>query len=382
MTTHSSRHSRARHALPPPEGRGAICASASVEEMLRAALEAAPAGMVVLEESGTIALVNSRVESIFGYRREELIGATIDILLQRRFRDKHRAHRTGYFAAPQVRVMAAGSPIYALRKSGKEIAVEIALHPLTTDAGRFVLASIVDVTQRVALEKRLAHSETLADIGSMISVVAHEIRNPLATIVMAARAAAYADITREEHDQVLEVLTVETNRLTRTLTDLLHFAKPCEPILKRGSLNAAVREVLNSVKADPIAAGKIEIVEAFDANLPEIPFDADQMHQVLWNLVCNAIQALGGAGRVEVSTEARLADVVVSVKDDGPGIPAENRERIFLPFFTTKTQGTGLGLAASRRIVRAHGGDIQVKSGPGRGSRFSVVLPLLAESSG
>lgn len=357
---------------------GQIAGKTTAEELLRLAVEAFPAAMMMSDQSGRIILVNSQAETLFGYGRDELIGKTMESLIPECFRDKHTGRRSE--SCGRLMFHAAGRTVFASRKDGTALTVEIAFNPIATAASRFVLVAIVDITQRLTMEKKLAHSETLAEIGSMISVVAHEIRNPLGTIVMAARAVAQNDLSREEHDQVLSLLTLETDRLNRTLKGILQFAKPCEPNLERGDLNAMTHDVLAAVKLGPHNAGRTRIREVLDDRLPQIHFDVDQMRQVLWNIVCNAFQAVNGEGLVEVTTEARHGAVVIHIRDDGPGIPPDQLEKIFLPFFTTKSQGTGLGLPTSRNIIRAHGGDIRVESEPGRGSRFSIFIPAPGES--
>lgn len=374
-------HAHRLSARPAPRPRRAAAPEPAAEEVLRSALEAAPAGMVLVDADGRIAMVNSRAERMFGYAPGELIGRPLETLVQHRFREKHSARRAAPGAGVGPRTMAPGRAVFALRKNGTDFPAEVALNPVATAADRFVLASVLDITERLALKKKLENNERLADIGEMISTVAHEIRNPLATIVMAAKAVTHKDLSPEEHEQVLSLLTLETARLNRTLTDILHFAKPCEPQLEPGDLNAAAREVLAAVKADPGNARKAEVRESLAEDLPETDFDADQIHQVLWNVINNAFQALDGAGTIEVATEALSGAVAIHVSDDGPGIPREELEKIFQPFFTTKPQGTGLGLPTSRRIVRAHGGDLLVESTLGRGARFSIILPVRGAKS-
>ncbi len=239
-----------------------------------------------------------------------------------------------------------------------------------------MLGAAQDVTERRALQKRLADSRVLSAIGEMVAVVAHEIRNPLNAILMAARAIAREHLPASDRAQVSSILLNESERLNRTLSDFLQLGRPREPRMQTGDLNAVAREVLAAVKADVSLAGRTLIEEDLSADLPLIPFDPDLMRQVLWNLVSNAFQALQGAGTLKIRTEARHGEAAIHIIDSGPGIPPDIREKIFTPFFTTKTKGTGLGLPISRNIVMAHGGELLVESEPGRGTKFSVVLPL------
>lgn len=348
------------------------------EERFRLAVEAAPNAMIMMAADGSIVLANSQAEKLFGYGRGELLWLFIEALVPKRYRSAHPGHRDGFFANPHARSMGAGRDLYGARKDGSEVPVEIGLNPIETPQGRFVLASIIDITERKTMEKRLAQSEALAAVGTMAAAVAHEIRNPLGSIVMAAKAMARGGLEKEDMGQVLSVLVDESQRLNRTLEDFLHFARPREPKLQPGDLNAAAREILVAVKADPEIVGKTVVQEKFDNKLPPVPFDPDLMRQVLWNVIRNGFQALGGTGRLEVRTEARGGEALVCVADNGPGIPASQIEKIFQPFYTTKTKGTGLGLSISRNIIIAHGGELSVQSEPGKGAQVAILLPLTA----
>lgn len=346
------------------------------EGLFRLAVEAAPNAMIVADQEGRIVLVNSQTEGVFGYGRQELLGQPLEILIPHRFRAKHSGYVQDFFTHPKTRAMGAGRDLYGLRKDGTELPVEIGLNPFSTPQGRFVLASIIDITERRMLQKKLAQAELLAAVGGMVTMVAHEIRNPLGSIVMGAKAIARGDLAPDDKAQAVSVLVNESERLNRTLADFLQFARPRELKLVKGDLNATTREVLAAARADPRIVGDTQVRESLDERLPPVHFDADQIRQVLWNILRNAFQALGGKGRLEVETETRSQDAAVHIRDTGPGIPRDHLEKIFVPFFTTKAQGTGLGLSTSRNIVLAHGGDIAVESEPGKGSRFSILLPL------
>ncbi len=342
----------------------------------RLVVEYAPGPMIMADRAGAIILANRRAEALFGYGPGELAGRKIEALVPPRFRAAHPAHRKGFHSAPTERTMGAGRDLYGARKDGSEIPVEIGLNPVKTPEGDFVLASIVDITERKALEKRLAQAETLAAVGGMAAVVAHEIRNPLGSIVMGAKALARGDLNPEDLNQVVSVLVGESQRLNRTLEDFLQFARPREPKLQQGDLNETVHEVLAAVKSDANIIGQAVVREELTKDLPRVRYDPDLIRQVLWNIIRNGFQALNGKGRFEVMTENRRGQALVHIRDSGPGIPRDQLEKVFLPFYTTKTKGTGLGLSISRNIVMAHGGALSIDSEPGKGSCVSIALPL------
>ncbi|MBI3549041.1 MAG: PAS domain S-box protein [Elusimicrobia bacterium] len=342
----------------------------------RWAAEAAPNALIMVGADGKISYVNGQAEKLFGYSRKELFGQTIELLVPKRVREHHIKYRQDYFQQPTTRAMGQGRELFGVRKDGAEIPVEIGLNSITTEDGTLVLASVIDITERKRLERKLAQTETLAMVGSMVAAVAHEIRNPLNSIVMAAKLLGAGDLSGEELDQVRTALTNESQRLNRTLEDFLQFARPRIPKKEPGDLNALIHEVLLAAKTDTAVAGRTVTKERLDPRLPRAAFDGDQMRQVLWNLIRNAFQAVEGKGRIEVRTEPHDGGVTIVVEDNGPGVPDDQRERIFAPFFTTKAKGTGLGLPICRSIVTAHGGEIRIDSGPNRGTRFSILLPL------
>lgn len=226
-----------------------------------------------------------------------------------------------------------------------------------------------------AAQRQLAEKEALAAVGSMAAVMAHEIRNPLGSIVTAAKSLVKGSLSAGDKKTLISVLGHETNRLDKTLRDFLFYARPRDPKLSKSDLNSTAREILGAIKSDKRLLGEVAVTTDLDKNLNPFAFDQDQVRQVLWNLIINALQAMAGKGRLTVTTRSNHGKAVFTVADSGPGIPADAMEKIFQPFHTTKQQGNGLGLAIALRIVRAHGGRIEVDGNPGKGARFSVYLP-------
>lgn len=241
-------------------------------------------------------------------------------------------------------------------------------------AGKAVIFQ--DLTELRAMEEAVERSKRLADLGQVAAGLAHELRNPLASVSGCVELLRGAQGLSEEDQRVLGIVLRETARLDHLLTRFLEFTRPAPPHRVATDLTALVRETLDVFAGDPASQGL-----AIERTLApvRVECDPDQIRQVLWNLLTNASQAVREAGRggvVGVSCETQPGGgALLAVVDDGPGIAPAARARIFTPFFTTKPRGTGLGLAVVQRIVDAHGGSVGVESVPGAGARFTVRLP-------
>ena len=222
---------------------------------------------------------------------------------------------------------------------------------------------------------QMSRAEHLATLGELAAGLAHEIRNPLAGIAGVIEIIGRDLPATSPARAVVKDVRQEIVQINRILTDLLETARPHPPQVCLSNLNTTVEHAVmlarQQVLSRPI---KIELQKAPD--LPEVDHDSDQIHQVLLNLLLNAVQAMeaGGTVRVEIGSRDDCASVLVS--DTGRGIPPQLLSSIFRPFFTTKGNGTGLGLSLARRIVEEHHGSIEVSSVVGKGSKFEVVLPF------
>ena len=245
------------------------------------------------------------------------------------------------------------------------------------DGEIFLLELVADVTERERMQARLTEAERLAAAGELAAGVAHEIRNPLAAIVNATTLlGAEESLTSEERASTLGAVKKEARRLNRILSDFLVFARPRESKPLEADIRVVVDHVAALIREDRARAERVQLEVAIDAAVPTFPFDADQMTQVLWNIALNGIEAMEGRGRLDIAVARRGPAVAISVTDSGGGITTDDRRRVFEPFYSRKRSGTGLGLTIAQRIVATHGGRIDVESTPGRGSSFTVVLPL------
>jgi two-component system sensor histidine kinase HydH len=225
------------------------------------------------------------------------------------------------------------------------------------------------------LEQEVKRSQRLAAVGRLAAGVAHEIRNPLSSIK------GFATYFKEKLQDVPEardtagIMIQEVERLDRVIGQLLEFARPSQLFTAPVRAADLVGHSLRLIEGDARAKG-IELTSKIPENLPEINVDADRMSQVLLNLYLNAIQAMdaGGTLAIEVCRDETRKSTQILIRDNGPGIPDQDRERIFDPYFTTKPDGTGLGLAIVHKIIEAHGGEIDIESRPGQGTKVTVTL--------
>lgn len=231
-------------------------------------------------------------------------------------------------------------------------------------------------------DSEMMHAEHLATLGELATGLAHEIRNPLAGIAGAVETIASRFPNDHPDREIMGDVRQEVRRIERTLNELLAYARPKPPQLAHLDIKETVAHTLQLARQQS-GEKRINFAIEISPDLPEFMADSEQLQQVLLNLVLNSIQAIGDEGRVSIEVGSRESavpghpsHVEIAVADTGHGIPPEQMEGIFRPFFTTKRGGTGLGLSLCRRIIAAHGGTLVAESQLRKGSRFVIRLPL------
>ena len=222
---------------------------------------------------------------------------------------------------------------------------------------------------------QMSRAEHLATLGELATGLAHEIRNPLAGIAGVIEIIGRDLPSTSPARAVVKEVKQEITQINRIVSDLLETARPRAPRIRPCDLNTTVEHAVMLARQQALSK-PIEIDLQRSAAMPEVEHDADQIHQVLLNLLLNAIQAIDGKGFISVEIGEREKEAVVIVTDNGRGIPAEHLPNIFRPFYTTKGNGTGLGLSLARRIVEEHHGHVEVSSVVGKGTKFVVFLPF------
>ena len=227
---------------------------------------------------------------------------------------------------------------------------------------------------------QMSRAEHFATLGEVATGLAHEIRNPLAGIAGVIEIIGRDLPSSSPARAVVKDVRQEIARINHIVTDLLQTARPHPPKVRKSDLNTTVEHAVMLGRQQAMAKG-IEIALHKDPSLPEVEHDSDQIHQVLLNLLLNAQQAIDSKGKIEVTVERKGSIAVIEVSDNGRGIAPDHLPNIFRPFYTTKGDGTGLGLSLARRIVEDHQGRIDVTSAVSKGTTFAVVLPLQRFSS-
>ncbi len=222
---------------------------------------------------------------------------------------------------------------------------------------------------------QMSRAEHLATLGELAAGLAHEIRNPLAGIAGVIEIIGRDLPVGNPGRDVLKEVQQEVLHIKRILSELLDYARPRKPEFRPANLNDSAESAVNLARQQALSR-PVEIALEKAAGMPPVEHDTGQMQQVLLNLLLNALQAIDGAGQIRVQIVCHDDQAVVSVTDTGRGIAPENLPNIFRPFFTTKGQGTVLGLSLARRVVEDHGGKIEVTSQPGQGTQFLIWLPF------
>jgi two-component system NtrC family sensor kinase len=353
------------------------------EWRFRTLFRAAPDAVFTVLQSGRIREANDAVRDVIGLDPLQVVGRPVVDLIGEAEREKLRTALQSTFDGTPTRVEVTFEQISARGTATRRV-VALAMSRLPEADPPSVLLVGRDMTSEREMRIRLMESDRLAAVGELVAGVAHEVNNPLSSISAFAQLLLRdGGLTATQRDSV-EVIKSETLRASQVVKDLLAFARRSEPMREPLDLNNVVQRTLR-LRGYQLTSNRIAVETDLAAELPAVVGDARQLQQVCLNLVTNAIQAMasrGLGGTLFVATSRSDSNVLLEMRDTGPGIPEEARAHVFEPFFTTKAEGegTGLGLSVSYGIVAAHGGRIEVLNTSATGTTFRVTLPAVDES--
>jgi len=346
--------------------------------ILRRALENTNEAFVTIDEDHEVIFFNKAAERIFGYSQQEVLGHDLDVIMSPRCSRNHRQAVSRYVKTRIPGRIGHESEIQATRKNGDTFPASISFS-VTEVRGKLFFTGIVrDMTETEALREKIVRSERLAALGQLVAEITHEIKNPLMMIGGFARQLIPA-IDDEKNLKKLNIITDEVKRLENLLADLREFYLPKTIATKPVNIKRLLQEIRSLVRED-CKKKNIRTQLDIDNKALQVAGDRSRLKQVFLNLVKNSIEAMDNGGNLVVRTRLSGDQVIITVTDDGRGIPEGDRDKIFAPFFTTKRHGTGLGLCISKRIMDEHpGSSFSVKSEEGKGTTFKMSLPVCRE---
>jgi signal transduction histidine kinase len=263
--------------------------------------------------------------------------------------------------------------VIVLTGTGKRKIINMSVQRVGEGSNSRYVHVFQDCADLRTMEERLVQAERLATIGRFASQIAHEIRNPLSSISLNVELLEdELPASNDEARNLIRSVLKELDRLNDIVSEYLQFSRFPKPQLKRGRVDDVVRELVETFKTPE----RISIETSFMSTTPEVWLDERLLRQVLENLLRNGAEAIEREGSLRIETDVIDRFLVIRVRDTGKGIPPEIEPRLFEPFFTTKAHGTGLGLATSQQIIFEHNGHLLVESQPGKGSTFSILLPI------
>jgi len=367
-----------------------ISADDTSEAYFRNVLESAPDAMVIIDHFGKITVVNGQTEKMFGYSRKQLLGQEVEMLLPESLRDKHISHRAAYAGNPRLRPMGSGLKLHGQRADGSEFPVEISLSPFTSASGAFISSVIRDVTSRNQMEQALIAARYEAERANnantaFLAAASHDLRQPVQALALLNGA-----LRRTVKDKLaLEMIESQQNSLdamTNLLNSLLDISRLDAGKVEPEFENFRVQRLIDRLFAEFSRQARQKKLR-FEADTCEqlvIRSDPNLLSEIIQNFVSNAIRYTD-KGSVRVGCRQEGDSLWIDVSDTGIGIDPGQFDEIFLEFHQVKTPGTenegfGLGLAIVRRLADLLGHEINVESDVGRGSVFSVCLPIVERS--
>lgn len=338
----------------------ALAALKESEERYRNLVETTPEAIFV-EQDEKLVYMNPAGLRLLGYKESELIDTRLDKFIPNNSELDRSAPAT--------------TEAKFMRKDGKMLDVELTFFT-TIFAGQPAIQCLArNITESKNLRIAAQRMERLAALGELSAMIAHEIRNSLGSISLNFRNLSDRLEIPDAHQRSFNNIDIGIHRIEDIINGILNFARPIQPTLRKVDIRKVIDSSVHTVEKEMESSG-IQMKRSYDATIPEVVIDPVQINQVLVNLYLNAKQAMRSGGTLTIAAATRSDFVEVSVQDTGVGIRRENLDKIFNPFFTTRKEGIGLGLAIVSRILEQHKSQIFVESEPGSGTKFIIRFPM------
>jgi two-component system, LuxR family, sensor kinase FixL len=294
------------------------------------------------------------------------------------YREEHDGYINRYLSTGVKKIIGIGREVTGRRKDSTTFPMQLSVAEMEIGGERKFTGIVHDLSQRARVEEQLREQTALARLGEMAAVIAHEVKNPLAGVRGAIQVIGTRLPPAGKDAAIVKEIITRIDALNDLMKDLLLFARPPQPKPSPVSLSLLVTTIADLLTGDPAFKGiRVQI----DGSAPLVEADADLLKIVFENLLVNGAQAMQGHGTIHVSLTGSDEACHIGFTDSGPGIPADVREKIFTPFFTTKARGTGLGLPTAKRLVEAHHGHISLASPADGGTTVTIHLPAQGQTA-
>jgi two-component system, LuxR family, sensor kinase FixL len=373
-----------------PQARADDPGAAVSGTRLRALLDTAVDGIIIIDARGTVRLYNPACQKIFGYPPEEVVGQNVKMLMPSPYHEEHDGYLQHYRDTGERRIIGIGREVVGRRKDASTFPMDLSVGEARQDDQTVFVGIIRDISERhrmrdrmLEMQAELVHVSRLSAMGEMASTLAHELNQPLTAVMNYVQAAQrmVGAPDRFPPQRIAEIMTKAVDQAARAG----EIIRRLREFIRRGETDRAIADA-NQVVREAGALGLIGAREqgiasrfALAASLPPVMIDQIQIQQVILNLVRNSVEALRQMPRREIAFRTAVSDdsfVEVVISDSGPGLPPEILDRLFQPFVTTKPNGTGIGLSISRSIIEAHGGRLSAVDSPAGGAAFRFTLPI------
>ena len=329
----------------------------------------------MIDSHGRVEAFNRAAERLFGYTEPEMIGQNVDMLMPSPYREEHDSYLSRYLATGRAKIIGIGREVIGRRKDGSTFPLHLSVGEISMAGERKFTGILHDLSARVRVEEQLREQATLAKLGEMAAVVAHEVKNPLAGIRGAMQVMGRRMAPDSPDAAMAQEIVKRIDSLDAMMKDMLVFARPPRPKRRPIEVAPLVTITADLLKED---AALRDVDVRIEGSAPPVNADPEMLKMVFQNLLVNGVHAMNGNGTIRVNIAPQQRECRIVFEDSGPGIPEDIRTRIFTPFFTTKLRGTGLGLPTAKRFIEAHEGQISIECPPGGGTQVHVILPLHA----
>ena len=373
-----------------PYDKATVDANAQFLALLDATVDA----VIVIDSQGLIELFNRAAEKMLGYTAAEIVGKNVHTLMPSPYKDKHDGYIHNYVETKHPRIIGIGREVKALKRNGEVFPIELSVGEVKHSSHQQFVGIIRDISDRVKVQadlnesrERLAQFTRLSTMGEMTAGIAHEINQPLTAITVYSQACRnfLEQYQPQKQDQslnkiknALDKISNQTHRASEVISRLRNFVKKGQIQHTTVNLSTLIKHTLELAEVDTKIREYGIHLQLTNTPKPLVNVDDIQIQQVLFNLINNAIDALHGCPSAPICINTKWVSdkqIEVSVEDKGKGIEPEQQDALFLPFYTTKASGMGVGLPISQSIIEAHGGKLSYRQGESCGSIFSFTLP-------